>query len=192
MECCNVSLLKTFRKICNRAIKIRNNDNAIICRTRNKLIVGSPLMALDKSDFVSKKIETISSSQRKAKECYKKEYEENGGLLVLLDKDMSDFFSDDVETSSDKYFDDNKVIKMTLVKKGIRYSILLFCHITVLRNKFKDDKYLFGSNIWIPYLVQHNWTIIVIQVGKIQMVCVTRNLRAKDVTSKIIISLWIN
>ena len=30
VECRNVTLLKTFRKRCNRAVEIRNNDNAII------------------------------------------------------------------------------------------------------------------------------------------------------------------
>ena len=62
MSQCNS--LKTFRKRCNRAVEIRNNDNSIISRTKNKLIIGSPLMALDKLDFVAKKVETISISQR--------------------------------------------------------------------------------------------------------------------------------
>ena len=30
VECRNVTLLKAFRKRCNRAVEIRNNDNAII------------------------------------------------------------------------------------------------------------------------------------------------------------------
>ena len=164
MECHNVTLLKTFRKRCNRVVEIRNNDNSIISRTKNKLIIGSPLMALDKLDFVAKKVETISISQRKlASECYKKECDENGGMLVLPDKDVSEIFSEDVEALSDKYFDDKKVSKNDLSrlvfkeccmnmrktiddpkkKNGIRYSPLLLRHATVLRNKLKDDKYSF-------------------------------------------------
>ena len=56
VECRNVTFLKTFRKRCSRAVEIRNNDNAVISRTKNKLIVRSPLMALDKLDFVTKKL----------------------------------------------------------------------------------------------------------------------------------------
>ena len=112
MECRNVSILKTLKKRCNRAVEIRNNDNAIISRTINKLIVGSPLMVLDKLDFVAKKLETFFILQRQlAKQFYNKECEENGGLLVLSDKDMSEFFSEDIEASSKKYFDDKKVLK---------------------------------------------------------------------------------
>ena len=62
-------------------------------------------MALDKLDFVAKKVETISISQRKlANECYKKECEDNGGLLDLPEKDVSEMFSEDVEASSEKSF----------------------------------------------------------------------------------------
>ena len=56
------------------------------------MIVRSPLLAKDKLDFVAKKVETISISQRQlAKQFYKKECKENGGLLVLPDKDISKF-----------------------------------------------------------------------------------------------------
>ena len=73
MEWRDVTLLITYRKRYNRAIEIRNNDNAIFNWTKNKLRVGSPLMVLDKLDFVAKKVETISIPQRKlANECYKK------------------------------------------------------------------------------------------------------------------------
>ena len=60
-------------------------------------------------------MKTISISQRKlANECYKKECKDNGGLLDLPDKDISIFFSEDVEASSEKYFDDKKVSKSDL------------------------------------------------------------------------------
>ena len=49
-----------------------------------------------------------------AKQFYTKEYEENSGLLVLPDKDISEMFSEDVEASSEKYFDDKKVSKNDL------------------------------------------------------------------------------
>ena len=108
----DVTLLKCFRK---RYVEIRNNDNAIISRTKNKLIIGSPLMALDKLDFVAKKVETISISQRKfANACYKKECQDNGGLFDYPDKNVSEFFIEDVEAISDKCFDDNKVSKNCL------------------------------------------------------------------------------
>ena len=84
-------------------------------------------------------------------------------MLVLLDKDISEIFSEDVEAIFDKYFDDKKVSKNDLSrlifkeccmnmrktiddpkkKNGIRYSPLLLRHATVLRNKLKDDKYSF-------------------------------------------------
>ena len=57
VECRNVTLLKTFRNGCNIADDIRNNDTTIISRTKHKLIVGSPLMTLDKLDFVANKVE---------------------------------------------------------------------------------------------------------------------------------------
>ena len=67
------------------------NDNVVSGRVKSQLIVGSPLFAQDKLDFVAKKVETISISQRKlAKEYLKKECDNNGGLL-LPDKDISDF-----------------------------------------------------------------------------------------------------
>ena len=43
-----------------------------------------------------------------------KECENNGGLLDLPDKDVSELFSEDVEASSEKYFDDKKVSKSDL------------------------------------------------------------------------------
>ena len=54
VECRNVTFLKNVLKFVYRAVEIRNNDNAIISRTKNKLIVGSPPMALDKLNFVLK------------------------------------------------------------------------------------------------------------------------------------------
>ena len=63
------------------------NDIAISGRIKNQLIVGSPPLAQDKLDFVAKKIETISIFQNKlAKQYYKNECDENGGLLVLPNK----------------------------------------------------------------------------------------------------------
>ena len=87
---------------------------------------------------------------------------------------MSEFFSEDIEASCEKYVDDKKVSKNGLSrlvfkeycqnmrktlgdprKKGLRYSLVLLRHATVLRNKLKDNKYLF----WLKHLatqVQHN------------------------------------
>ena len=48
------------------------------------------------------------------KEYYKKECAENGELLVLPDKDVSEIFSEDIDASSENYFDDTKVSKNDL------------------------------------------------------------------------------
>ena len=88
-------------KICIRAVEIRTNDNTVRGHIKNQLIVGSPLLAEDKLDFVAKKVETISISQRQlAKQFYKKECEDNGRLLVLPDKDISEIVIEDVDASS--------------------------------------------------------------------------------------------
>ena len=98
-----------------------------------------------------------------AKQCYKNKCDENGGLLVLPDKDLSEIFSEDIEALSNKHFDDKKVSKNDLSrlmfeeccmnmrktiddpkkKNGIRYSPMLLRHATVLRNTLKEDKYSF-------------------------------------------------
>ena len=115
LKCLDPETIKSLRRRCVRAVELRMNENAISGRIKNQLIVGSPLLAQDKLDFVAKKIETISISQKKlAKQCYKNECDENGGLLVLPDKDVSEIFSEDVEALSDKYFDDKKVSKNDL------------------------------------------------------------------------------
>ena len=49
-----------------------------------------------------------------AKQCYKKKCDENDGLLVLPDKDLSEIFSEDIEALSNKHFDDKKVSKNDL------------------------------------------------------------------------------
>ena len=117
LKCLDPETIKSLRRRCVRAVELRMNENAISGRIKNQLIVGSPLLAQDKLDFVAKKVETISISQKKfAKQCYKKECEDNGGLLDLPDKDVSEIFSEDVEASSEKYFDDKKVSKSDLAR----------------------------------------------------------------------------
>ena len=110
MNCLDSDLIKSLRRRCVRAIELRMNDNAISGCIKNQLIVGSLVLAQEKLDFVAKKIETISISQKKlTKQYYKNECNENGGLLVLPDKDVSESFSEDNEDLSDKCFDDKKV-----------------------------------------------------------------------------------
>ena len=110
MNCLNSDLILSLRKRCARAVEIRMNENVVTSRIKNQFIVGSPHLAQDELDFVAKKVETISISQRKlAKQYYKEECVKNSALLVLLDKDVSGFFREDIEARSDKCFDDKKV-----------------------------------------------------------------------------------
>ena len=44
------------KKICIKALEIRMNNNTVRGRIKNQLIVGSPLLAQDKLDFVAKKL----------------------------------------------------------------------------------------------------------------------------------------
>ena len=73
-DCCmnyhDSDLIKCLRRRCVRAVELRMNDNALGGRIKNQLIVG----AQDKPDFVAKKIETMSISQKKlAKKHHKNE-----------------------------------------------------------------------------------------------------------------------
>ena len=58
MKCLDSEIIKSLRRRCVRAVELRMNDNAISGRIKNQLIVGSPLLAQDKLDFVAKKIES--------------------------------------------------------------------------------------------------------------------------------------
>ena len=64
-KCVDSDLILNLRKRYIRAVEIRTNENTVRGHVKNQLIVGSPLMVLDKLDFVAKKVETISISQRK-------------------------------------------------------------------------------------------------------------------------------
>ena len=63
MNCLDSDLIKILRRRYVRAVEFRMNGNAISDRMKNQLIVGSPILAQYKLDFVAKKIETISISQ---------------------------------------------------------------------------------------------------------------------------------
>ena len=45
MNCLDSDLIKSLRRRCVRAVELRMNNNAISGRIKNKLIVGSPLLA---------------------------------------------------------------------------------------------------------------------------------------------------
>ena len=54
LKCLDPETIKSLRRRCVRAVELRMNDNAISGRTKNQLIVGSPLLAQDKLEFVAK------------------------------------------------------------------------------------------------------------------------------------------
>ena len=65
MNCLDSALILSLRKRCIRVVEIRTNDNTVRGHIKNQWIVGSHLLVQDKVDFMAKKAETISISQRK-------------------------------------------------------------------------------------------------------------------------------
>ena len=65
INCLDSDLISNLRKRCIRVVEIRTNDNTVRSHIKNQWIVGSHLLVQDKVDFMAKKAETISISQRK-------------------------------------------------------------------------------------------------------------------------------
>ena len=121
-------------------------------------------MALDKPDFVAKKVDHhFYFTKAIGKTVVQAKMRREWWLNCSSIQKKSKIFNEDVEASSEKYFDDKKVSKNDLSrliikeccqnrrkmlgdsskKKELRYSPLLLRHTIVLRNKLKDDKYTF-------------------------------------------------